>query len=146
MPPIVLEPVVECLRDAAADPDLWPKALPLITSALGGLGAACFVGNDQTGGVEWACIFGPVGKHKIEYLEHYAALDLYTPMLPAAGESGWINLSECLPQNVLRHSEWYQDFVQPCGISDVIGVQLCHAGPRHLFMGVQFERVQTPSS
>jgi hypothetical protein len=139
MPLISLKPVIECLRDAATEPNLWPEALPLISEAFDAGGASCFSCNDRTGGVEWAYIHGRAAEHKKRYVEYYATYDLYLPILSAATDASWATLSESLPEIVLRHSEWYQDFVRPCGISDVTGIHLHHAGPRHLFFGVQWE-------
>jgi DNA-binding CsgD family transcriptional regulator len=133
-----LDDVVTCLRETATRPDLWPTALPLITTALGGVGAACFASNDRTSGLEWAYFFGPTSVRKTDYVEYYASLDPYMPLLAAPEQAGWAILSDCLPENLLRHSEWYQDFVRPSGISDVAGVQLCRTQSYRVFFGVHY--------
>ena len=39
-------------------------------------------------------------------------------------------MSECLPDAVLRKSEWYNDFVLCCGVSDILGARLVET-PSH---------------
>jgi PAS domain-containing protein len=146
MPTGSLKPVIACLRDATPGYAMWSEVLPLITSAYGGVGAACFACNDQTGGIAWASIFGPMSAHKANYLDFYAALDLHVPILAAPMRSGWLALSECVPERARQHSEWYQDFVRPTGISDVQGIQLHREGPHRFFFGIQYQTVQAGSS
>jgi hypothetical protein len=35
-----------------------------------------------------------------------------------------MKLSECLPDSMLRESEWYNDFILTCGVRDIFGVRL----------------------
>jgi len=55
-------------------------------------------------------------------------LDPFTPLLSV--DLGWTKLSECLPDAVLRKSEWYNDFVLRCGVSDILGARLVET-PSH---------------
>ena len=130
-----------CLCEEASDPTVWSKALPFLADGLGGVGAACFAYNDQTGGVEWATFVGAAAEHKTDYIEYYAALDLYLPTLTAPSPGGWLALAQCLPKSLLSRSEWYQDFVRPSGIADVLGVQVYHAGSRRIFVGIHYDTV-----
>jgi hypothetical protein len=58
---------------------------------------------------------------KSDYVRHYAALDQYAPLL----DGSWKKLSECLPDRVLRRSEWYNDFILTCGVRDICGDTAC---------------------
>jgi hypothetical protein len=35
-----------------------------------------------------------------------------------------MKFSECLPESMLRKSEWYNDFVLACGVRDILGARL----------------------
>ena len=141
-----LQSGIACLLEEATEPTVWSKALPLIADGLGGIGAACFAYNDDTGGVEWATIVGPASERKNDYIERYAALDLSLPALTSLYPKGWLALAQCLPASVLRHNEWYQDFIRPSRIADALGVQVYQTGPRRIFVGVHYDTTQPPTA
>jgi hypothetical protein len=62
-------------------------------------------------------------------VDHFAPLDPFLPHLDVAPR--WIKLSDCLPQSLLRQSEWYNDFVLACGVRDILGTRLIET-PSHL--------------
>ena len=97
MSPAALGRAVSCLRDSVAEPQIWAEALPFITDALDASGACCFACNDQTGGIEWFYIAGPLTDRISEYIEYYAPLDLYKPIVTAPSRPGWQTLSEIGP-------------------------------------------------
>ncbi|MGZ3282628.1 MAG: hypothetical protein ACXU9A_08230, partial [Xanthobacteraceae bacterium] len=103
------------LHNAGLAADAWPEALQSLSDAVGVAGAAYITFNKITGRVDWACFSGPSEGAKPEYVRHYAALDPYSPLLDAS----WMKLSECLPDALLRRSEWYNDFVLACGVRDI---------------------------
>jgi hypothetical protein len=45
-------------------------------------------------------------------------------------DGSWKKLSECLPDPLLRKSEWYNDFVLTCGVRDILGARLVDT-PHH---------------
>jgi hypothetical protein len=96
--------LVSALQDAAASREAWPDALKALTEAAGVAGAVLIISNKNTGNVEEACFFGLSAEFKSDYIRHYAALDPYSPLL----DGSWKKLSECLPDPVLRRSEWYR--------------------------------------
>jgi hypothetical protein len=102
------------------DPEAWPHALKASTDAAGVAGAALIILNESTGSVDEACFSGLSGGIKTDYIRHYAAVDPYSPLL----DGGWKKLSECLPDSLLRKSEWYNHFVSTCGVRDILGVKL----------------------
>ena len=134
---------LDYLRDAASDADFWPNALALVSSAFGGVGAACFATNDQAGGVEWAFIHGPAASQTSRYIEHYAPLDLFLPRLREFAPGKWMSMGECLSKRALQRSEWYQDFMRASHVADVVGAQVCNIGHRRIYFGVHFDRVST---
>jgi hypothetical protein len=48
----------------------------------------------------------------------------------------WIKLSDCLPQSLLRQSEWYNDFVLACGVRDILGTRLIETPSHLVYVGV----------
>src|SRR3981081_1891148 len=106
-----MSPLVSALQEAAASREAWPDALKALTEAAGVAGAALIISNKSTGNVEEAYFSGLSAEFKSDYVEHYAALDPYSPLL----DGSWKKLSQCLPDSLLRKSEWYNDFVRTCG-------------------------------
>ena len=120
------------LQDAALAADAWSEALQSLSDAVGLAGAAYIVFNKITWRVDWACFSGLSEGAKPEYVRHYAALDPYSPLLDAS----WTKLSECLPDELLRRSEWYSDFVLACGVRDIVGTRLFETPSHRVIFGV----------
>jgi hypothetical protein len=99
--------LVSTLHDAAVSPEAWPQVLEALMDAAGVAGAALIIFNKSTGNVDEAYCSGLSAGFKSDYVRHYAALDPYSPLL----DGSWKKLSECLPDQVLRENEWYNDFV-----------------------------------
>ena len=99
--------LVSTLHDAAVSPEARPQVLEALTDAAGVAGAALIIFNKSTGNVDEAYCSGLSAGFKSDYVRHYAALDPYSPLL----DGSWKKLSECLPDQVLRENEWYNDFV-----------------------------------
>jgi hypothetical protein len=106
--------------------------LKALTDAAGAAGAALIISNKITGNVDDACFFGLSAGFKADYVRHYAALDPYAPLL----DGSWKKLSECLPDPLLRKSEWYNDFVLTCGVRDILGVRLVDTPYRRVIFGI----------
>jgi hypothetical protein len=69
---------------------------------------------------------------KSDYVRHYAALDQNAPLL----DGSWKKLSECLPDRVLRRSEWYNDFILTCGVRDILGTRLVDTSGHCVIFGI----------
>ena len=119
--------LVSAFHDVAASREAWPDALKALTEAAGVAGAALIISNKSTGNVEEACFSGLSAEFKSDYVKHYAALDPYSPLL----DGSWKKLSECIPDPILRSSEWYNDFVLTCGVRDILGVRLVDTPDYH---------------
>jgi hypothetical protein len=105
MRPADLSRLMSKLHDAGLAADAWSEALQSLSDAVGLAGAAYITFNKITGRVDWACFSGLSEGAKPEYVRRYAALDPYSPLLDAS----WMKLSECLPDALLRRSEWYAE-------------------------------------
>jgi hypothetical protein len=123
-----MERLAAKIHEAGLAPEAWPEALKSLTDALGVAGAAYIVSNRQTGRVEWVCFSGLSAEFQSDYIDHYAPLDPFTPLLNIA--LGWVKLTECLAEPLLRRSEWYNDFVLACGVRDILATRLVET-PSH---------------
>ena len=125
---------VSKIQEAGLAPDIWPEALKSLTDALGIEGAACIVLNKRTRAVDWVCFSGLSAELETKYIEHYALLDPFSPLLFVL--PGWTKLSECLPSSALQKSEWYNDFVLACGVRDALGTQLVDTSSHAVLFGL----------
>jgi hypothetical protein len=98
--------LVSRIHGAAVSPEAWPQALEALTDAIGVASAALIISDKSTGNVDEACFSGLSAGFKSDYVRHYAAVDPYSPLL----DGSWKTHSECLPNQLLRKSEWYNDF------------------------------------
>jgi hypothetical protein len=109
-------------NDAGQTPNAWPDALEELTKALGIDGAACIIFDKRTGRADWVCFSGLSAAFESKYINHYARSDPFSPMLNVTPR--WSKLSECFPKSILARSEWYNDFVLPCGVRDMLGSRI----------------------
>jgi hypothetical protein len=105
-----------------------------LTEALGAAGAACIVTNKNSNSADWVCFSGLSERFKSDYVDHFAPLDPFLPHLNVAPR--WIKMSDCLPQSLLRQSEWYNDFVLACGVRDILGTRLIETPSHLVYVGV----------
>jgi hypothetical protein len=127
-----MQSLLSTLHDAAMSRDAWPKSLQRLMDEAGVAGAALIVTNKRTGTVDEAVFCGLSTEFKFRHVEHYAALDPYSPLLDAR----WIMLSTCLPEALLRRSEWYNEFVLSCGARDILGTRLTETAGHSVILGV----------
>jgi hypothetical protein len=124
--------LVSAFHDAASSPEAWPDALKALTDAAGVAGAAMIIFHRSTWKVDEAHFSGLSAELKSDYVQHYAAVDPYSPLL----DGSWKKLSECLPDQMLRKSEWYNDFVLTCGVRDILGVRLVDTSSHCVIFGI----------
>ena len=124
--------VVSKFHDAADSPEVWPDALKALTDAAEVAGAALIILNKSTGNVDEVCFSGLSAEFKSDYLRYYAAVDPYLPLL----NEGWKKLSECLPDQLLRKSEWYNDFVLACGVRDILAARIVDTSDHCVIIGI----------
>ncbi|MGY3362450.1 hypothetical protein ACVWZK_009113 [Bradyrhizobium sp. GM0.4] len=136
-----MQSLLSTLHDAAMSRDAWPKALQRLMDEAGVAGAALIVTNKLTGAVDEAVFSGLSVELEPRYVDHYAALDPYSPLLDAR----WTMLSTCLPEVLLRRSEWYNEFVLSCGVRDILGTRLTDTAGHCVILGVH-QRIGRPFS
>ena len=136
--------VVEFIYEAAHEPDRWPAALDAVADFVGAVGAAYIVFGKKTGRVESASFVGPSAGLKPEYVDHYASLDPFSPLLFRVADEGWMALSEVISPAKLHRDEWYQDFVVKAGVEDIIGAPLFEDASSAVLFGVHREAGKGP--
>jgi hypothetical protein len=127
-----MQSLLSTLHDAAMSRDAWPQSLQILMDEAGVAGAALIVTNKTTGTIDEAVFCGLSAEFKPRYVDHYAALDPYSPLLDAR----WTMLSTCLPEALLRRSEWYNEFVLSCGVRDILGTRLSDTASHSVIIGV----------
>ena len=123
------------ISEAALTPDQWPTALQSIAEAVGTLGAVYYLLNKLTGGVESISVAG-FSVDVDEFVNYYAARDLFKPLLEATPTGSWLRLSKRLSQTILRSDEWYNDFIVKAGIGDIVGTRLFDNASYTVIFGV----------
>lgn len=117
---------------------IWPDTMSAITTALGVAGAGLFSTNKMTRRVDWARFTGLSGEVESRFVDYYAHLDPFVPLL---GESQrWRTLTKSFSSSFLRRSEWYNDFLLDCGIVDIHAICLLNTQRRSVFFGFHQER------
>jgi hypothetical protein len=122
------------LREAGSSSEAWPEALASLTDALGAAGAACILLDRRNRSVDWACFSGLSAGLEARYVQHYGAVDPFTPVLNVV--PSWTKLSECFPPAALAGDEWYNDFVLACGIRDLTGTRLIETRSHSAIFGL----------
>lgn len=125
------------LYDAAKTPELWSAALQRIANLVGGIGAGHLVQNRRTGAVEWVTVTGPCAELEPRYIDFYAPLDLFAPMLAAAPPGRWLPLSRCVPEREAGHNAWYNDFIVKTGIADIMAAKVYEDDSTSVLVGIQ---------
>jgi DNA-binding CsgD family transcriptional regulator len=124
MPSTEFGETVANIFDAVLDERLAPAALEAVADHVGAAGAAYLLVNKLTRKVSsvvwWGCLSGT----RAEYFARYSQIDPFREVQINAPCGTFMRLSECLPQSVLRHDEWYNDFVLKGGVRDVLAVKL----------------------
>ena len=134
---------VASIFDAVLDERLASTALEAVAGYVGAAGAAYLLVNKLTSQVSsvvrWGC-----STHSIpDYLTHYSKIDPFRPLQEKVESGSLGRLTERLPQSVLRHDEWYNDYLLKGGVSDILGTKL-HESPAHLVLLGLYRAVGDP--
>src|SRR3954462_14853718 len=124
------------IYDAALAPDLWPAALQSVMDEAGAVGAGYSLFNKRKERVEWLSQSGPLVGREADYFSYYHELDRYRPMIEALPAERWLRISECLPETLLRHDEWYNDYLLKAGIDDALSARLFESPSHIVVLGV----------
>ncbi len=128
--------IVASIFDAVLDERLTPAALKAVAAYVGASGATYLLVNKLTGQVSAAAWWGSFTSSRSDYLAHYGNIDRYRVILEEqeCGSLMWI--SDCLSQTVLRHDEWYNDFIRKGGVCDVLGSKLYESQSHRVLLGL----------
>src|SRR3954453_2935695 len=134
----LLAVVLSGICEAALNPEAWSGILQDIAGYLEADGAAYILKNKRTARVEWINLWGASSGRQDDYVNHFAALDPYWPLLEAEPGRGWLRLLTCLPEPRLRHDAWYNEFVMKSGIGDILGAQLGSTPTHSVVFGLHY--------
>lgn len=116
--------IVECLYDAALNPGLWPEALGRVTSFVGGRSANVFWQDAATSSSLVLHAFNSDPHYDRLYFETYALLNPYFPALAFVEVGKVVAGADLIPHDEFRETRFFQEWVRPQGLIDVIGVNL----------------------
>ena len=131
MPLPAYSETVACLFDAVLDERLAPAALEAVSNYVGASGAAYLLVNKLTRQVSAITSWGSFAGSQVDYLAHYSRIDPFRVIQEEAACGELARLSDRLPASVLRHDEWYNDYILKGGVCDVLGTKL-HENRSHM--------------
>jgi DNA-binding CsgD family transcriptional regulator len=127
--------VVEAIYDCALDPNGWPNAISLLSELLQSERLALAVHNQVTHRDEIACQLGIENDDYWRQLEEtYSRMNpLFVPMLmqPVGAVA---TRSMVIDDDEMFESKYYQEWVKPQKLLDVIGVKVLHSEQRQGFL------------
>lgn len=129
--------IISLLYEATLDPMAWSSALDLLAKSLHAVGASYFVWDSERQCPNFWCAVGHDEVMQQRYLAHYSLLD---PTLDAVMDAnvGEVVFSRLLfPERYIQHSEYFQDYLLPAGIGNVIGGKIMADGTSTGFFSVQ---------
>jgi DNA-binding CsgD family transcriptional regulator len=131
MPSTAFDNTLASIFDAVLDERLAPTALQAVAEYVGAAGAAYLLVNKLTSQVSSVVRWGCSTHNVPAYLTHYSKIDPFRPLQEKLESGSLGRLTERLPQSVLRHDEWYNDYLLKGGVSDILGTKL-HESPAHM--------------
>jgi DNA-binding CsgD family transcriptional regulator len=112
------------IYDAALDASLWPSVLQQVCVFVGGASANLFSQDIESKRTVLAFEWGNDPHYSQLYLEKYYKLN---PVFPAGSfmETGKVHsTTDLIPMAEFRQTRFYQEWVQPQGISDAFAINL----------------------
>jgi DNA-binding CsgD family transcriptional regulator len=131
--------IIASVFDAVLDERLASTALQAVAEHVGTSGASYLLVNKLTKRVSAIARWGSFAGSRSEYLAHYSKIDTFRVILEEAECERLLRLSDCVPQSVLRHDAWYNDYVLKGGACDVLGSKL-NESPSHMVI-LGFHRI-----
>jgi DNA-binding CsgD family transcriptional regulator len=136
MPLAAYTKTVASIYDAVLDEALTPTALQAMAEYVGATGAAYMLVNTLTRQVSSRVSWGSFIGSTADYLTHYSKIDPFRALQEKAVCGDLALLSESLPQSVLRHDEWYNDFIRAGGSCDLLGGKLSESASHMVIFGL----------
>jgi len=101
----------------------WPLPLNLLV-------------NKLSGQVSTVARWGSFTGSSADYLTYYGKIDAFRPLLEKAASGSLLRLTEHLPQKMLRHDEWYNDYILKNGSCDSLGGKFCETLSHAVIVGL----------
>jgi len=127
--------VIAALYSAAVDPQGWNTALEALRQLADARAANCFVHDAVTDSFLEYRFLGYSNAWADDYAKHYHSLDLARGVLLREPAGTMYPMHRYVPNNVVAHSEYYQDFYIPEGLRYSCGGTLFD-GNRRLILAV----------
>jgi DNA-binding CsgD family transcriptional regulator len=115
---------VASIFDAVLDERLTPVALQAVAEYIGAANVSYLVVNKLTRRVSSVARWGSFTGGRPEYLTYFSKIDPFRVIQEEAKPGEVFQLSDCLQPEVLRHDEWYNDYLLKGGTCDALGAKL----------------------
>jgi len=132
-----LQKTVAAIFDAVVDEGQTSAALEAVAKFVGVSGAGSVMLNKFTGQISSAAWWGSFTGRPADYVSHYGKIDPSRALWDKAAASGrLLRVSESLPPSVLRHDEWYNEWLLAGGVCDILGTTLYESPSRKISCGL----------
>jgi len=119
-----LSAVIGEIYDAAIDPSRWPSVLEQVCGFVGGFAASLFIHDAVTKEANFVCQWGATPESWEAYTSEYVKINPAFPTL-LLKETGTVLANvDIVPENKLRLTRFYKEWLQPQGFVDTIGAVL----------------------
>jgi PAS domain-containing protein/DNA-binding CsgD family transcriptional regulator len=127
---------VSSIFSAVLDERLAPTALQSVAEYVGASGASYLLVNKLARRVSSVARWGSFTGSRSEYLAHFSKIDPFRAAQEEAECGRLLRLSDTLPDSVLRHDEWYNDYFRKGGCCDILGAKLYESTSHMVIVGV----------
>src|SRR5471030_88629 len=122
MPLGQFEKTVTSIFAAVVDDGQTSAALEEVAKFVGVSGVGCVMQNKFTQRISSAAWWGIFTGRPADYVSHYGKIDPSRAIWDEAAACGrLLRISEALPKSVLRHDEWYNEWLLKGGVCDMLG-------------------------
>ena len=133
MPLGQFEKTVTSIFAAVVDDGQTSAALEAVAKFVGASGVGCVMQNKFTQRISSAAWWGIFTGRPADYVSHYGKIDPSRAIWDEAAACGrLLRISEALPKSVLRHDEWYNEWLLKGGVCDMLGTTLCESPARKM--------------
>lgn len=105
--------------EAGADPSRWGEALRTVSESFGGLASGVRI--EAPDGSVTQLWHGLPEDFERDYLAHYHKLDPWMPTARSLPVGRCVPSQALVPDRVLEASEFFQDFLRPRGLREIVG-------------------------
>lgn len=113
--------IVSHLYEASIDPTAWTHALDLLADSFNAVGASYFVWDNNQQRVNLWCAVGHDEVVQQRYLVHYAGIDPTRNAVMDSRPGELFYSHQMFSRSYIGSSEYFQDYLMPAGIGEVVG-------------------------